>query len=199
VHRLVQAVTRHRLNPQERAEWAAHAVTLVQAAWPDESWLPAMWPYCGQLLPHALTAADHAEELGTARKAIGALLNKVGMYLWGRAELRTARATLERALAVEESAYGPDHPGVAGTLGNLSIVLAGLEELPQARSHLERVLAILEAAYGPDHLEVARTLSNLGAVHYRLEELPQARARWERALAIEESAYGPDHPEVARR
>jgi tetratricopeptide (TPR) repeat protein len=198
VHRLVQAVTRHHLEPQERKELAARAVTLVQAAWPAESWVPATWPHCGQLLPHALVAAEHAEELGTAKKKTAALLNSVGVYLWGRAELSAARVTLERALAITEAVYGPDHPEVAQTLGNLGVVLAGLEELPQARAMIERVLAILEAAYGPDHLQVARTLVNLGGIHYKLDELPQARARYERALAIEEPAYGPDHPEVAQ-
>jgi tetratricopeptide (TPR) repeat protein len=198
VHRLVQAVTRHRLTPEEQMGWAAPVVKLVLTGWPGESWLPAAWSWCGQLLPHALAAATHAKELATARESTGALLNEVGQYLAGREELVAARATLESALAIEEAAYGPDHPRVAVTLGNLGIVLRRLGQLPQARAHHERALAIEEAAYGPDHPEVAATLSNLGVVLRELGELPQARARLERALAIEEAAYGPDHPEVAR-
>jgi tetratricopeptide (TPR) repeat protein len=197
VHRLVQAVMRHRLDRDARAEWAARAVELVWAGWPDQSWLPAAWPGCGQLLPHALAAAEHAEELPVARGWTASLLDRVGMYLFGRAELTTARAILERALAIFEAAYGPDHPDVATIVGSLGIVLGELGELPLARAQLERALAIREEFQGPDHPQVATTLSNLGNVLRELGELPEARAHNERALAIKETAYGPDHPEVA--
>jgi Tfp pilus assembly protein PilF len=197
VHRLVQAVTRRRLDPRERAAWVARAVTLSLTAWPEESWLPPAWPWCGQLLPHALAAAEHAEQLGTARESTGALLNQVGLYLAGRAELPAARTTLERALAIKEAAHEPDHPQVAVTLDNLGLVLAELGELAAARARLERALAIRELAYGSHHPQLARTLTNLGNVLAELGKLPQAHAHHERALAIFETAHGPDHPQVA--
>jgi tetratricopeptide (TPR) repeat protein len=198
VHRLVQAVTRRRLGHKERAAWAARAVTLSLAAWPEESWLPAAWPWGGRLLPHALAAAEHAEQLATARESTGALLNQVGLYRAGRAELPAARVTLQRALAIKEAAYESDHPQVAVTLDNLGVVLGGLGELPAARARLERALAIRKLAYGPQHPQLARTLGNLGNVLVELGKLPQAHAHHERALAIFEAAYGPDHPLVAR-
>jgi tetratricopeptide (TPR) repeat protein len=197
VHRLLQAVTRNRLDPAEQSEWAARAVTLVWAAWPADPWLPATWPRCGRLLPHALAAAAKAEEVVAAQEATGALLNLVGLYLWGRAELEAARATLERALKIFEAAYGPDHLHVATTLSNLCMVLSKLGELREARARLERVLAIRGAAQGPDHPDVAAALLVLGGVLTELGELPQARVSLERALAIFEAAYGPDHLNVA--
>ena len=71
---------------------------------------------------------------------------------------------LERALAIAEAAYGPDHPQVAVTLNNLGNVQEELDELPAARTILERALAIAEAAYGPDHPQVAIPRTNLGIV-----------------------------------
>jgi tetratricopeptide (TPR) repeat protein len=197
VHRLVQAVARHDLDLKEREAWAGRVVQLVWAAWPAEPDLPAAWPRCGQLLPHALAAAEHAEEVTATREATGALLNQVGLYLSSRAELPAAQATLQQALAIEEAALGANHPQVAVTLDNLGIVLRQLGELTEARAPLERALAIKEVAYGPDHPQVARTLDNLGNVLRDLGELSQARTHHERALAIEETVYGPDHPEVA--
>jgi Tfp pilus assembly protein PilF len=197
MHRLVQAVTRHRLDPDERAAWSGRAVALVQDGWPYEPWLPAAWPRCAQLLPHALTATAHAEKLATARVSTGALLNDAGVYLAGRAEFRAARVTLQRALAIKETAYSPNHPAVASTLDNLGIVLQQIGELPQARACHERSLAIKETAYGPDDLQVAGTLGNLGLVLRRLGKLVEARARLEQALAIFEAVYRPDHPSVA--
>jgi tetratricopeptide (TPR) repeat protein len=196
-HRLVQAVVRQRLSRAEWAAWVTCAVKLILAAWPTEAQLPAAWPRCGRLLPHALAAAEHAEDVATAAESTGMLLNEVGKYLGGRAEWMAARSTFERALSILEAAYGPDHPEVARTLDRLGIVHAHLEELPKARDCQERALAILEAAYGPDHPEVARTLDNLGNIYHRLGDLAKARDYEERALAILEATYGPDHPEVA--
>ena len=37
-------------------------------------------------------------------------------------ELEAARVTQQRALAINQAVYGPEHPAVANTLGNLGIV-----------------------------------------------------------------------------
>jgi tetratricopeptide (TPR) repeat protein len=188
VHRLVQAVVRNHLAQQERDAGAELAVSLLAEAFPTQLHEPATWPRCAQLLPHVLAAADHATSNPATAAAAGNLLNWALEYLSRRAELRAARAAGERALAIFEVAYGPDHPEIARTLGNLGIVLEQLGELGVARAALERVLAIFEAAYGPDHPSIALTLTNLGNVLRRLGELDAARAAQERALAIQEAA-----------
>ena len=115
------------------------------------------------------------------------------------AQLTSARATLERALAIKEAAYAPDHPEVAKTLAWLGETQGRLGDHPAARATLERALAINEAAYGPDGPEVAEILLSLGKVQGSSSpaDLLAARTTLERALAINEAAYGPDHPQVA--
>jgi len=49
---------------------------------------------------------------------------------------------LERALAIREAAYGPDHPEVARTLGNLGGVLRQLGALSEAQACEQRAQAI---------------------------------------------------------
>ncbi len=84
-------------------------------------------------------------------KAAGRLLNQVGLYLGVRAEFAAARKAYERALAIDEAAYGPDHPEVAIRVNNLGSVLRDLGDLAGARAHYERALAIDEARpMGPD-------------------------------------------------
>ena len=61
---------------------------------------------------------------------------------------------LERALAIKERAYGPDHVKLAITLWNLAEVHENLGDTVKQREILERALAINEA-YGPDHSETA--------------------------------------------
>lgn len=52
---------------------------------------------------------------------------------------------LERALAIEEATYGPDHPAVAERLDALAAILRDLGKPEQARPLLERALAIYKA------------------------------------------------------
>jgi len=197
VHRLVQAVVRDSLETEQASEWAGRAVRLVLAALPEDPEDPGGWPWCAALLAHAQTAAGNARACHATPKAIAALLNRVGIYLRSRAELAAARAILDQALAIRESAYGPDHPHVASTLTDLGAVLRGLGDLADARKHLERALTIREAAYGPHHPHVASTLNCLGSVLAELGEWADARKHLERALTIREAAYGPHHPHVA--
>jgi len=149
------------------------------------------------LLPHVRLVAEGAEEEGLEDTA--SLWNSLGYHLNRVADLAGARAACERALAIAERAFGPDHPKVATDVNNLGSVLQALGDLAGARAACERALAIDERAFGPDHPEVAIRVNNLGRVLQDLGDLAGARAAFERALAIDERAFGPDHPKVAIR
>jgi len=197
VHRLLQAVTRDRLsNDAAKKGWTAVAVRLVQAAFAFDQNDLATWALCGVVLPHALAAVGHGEDLDETAQT-SHLLNEVGVYLWRRAQYGQAKSVLERALRIDEAAYGPDHPKVAIRVNNLGSVLRALGDLEGARAHFERALRIDEAAYGPDHPNVAIRVNNLGNVLRDLGDLEGARAHYDRALGIMEKAYGPQHPNVA--
>ena len=50
----------------------------------------------------------------------------------------------ERALAIDEAAYGDDHPAVAIRLNNLALILQNLGQPEAARVLQERALAITQ-------------------------------------------------------
>jgi len=197
VHRLVQAVTRDRLDGDELKKWAEAAVRIVDEAFPFYSNDVGNWPMCSRLLPHALAAAEHAEALNVASDSTGRLLNQTGVYLKGRAQFAEAKKMYERALAIGEAAYGPDHPTVASIVNNLGLVLQALGDMEGAKKMYERALAIGEATYGPDHPQVAIYVNNLGLVLIALGDMEGAKKMHKRALAIYEATYSPDHPQVA--
>ena len=58
VHRLVQAITRAQLPADEADWWGQAAAALVEAAVPADARLPAAWPVCAVLLPHARAVLD---------------------------------------------------------------------------------------------------------------------------------------------
>ena len=147
------------------------------------------------LRPHAVAVAATAQAVEL--ESAGALWNNLGYHLNMVADYGGARAAYERALAIDEAVFGPDHPKVAIRVNNLGMVLQDLGELGEARAAFERALAIDEAAFGPDHPDVAIDVNNLGSVLQDLGELQEARAAHERALAIFERVLGPEHPNVA--
>jgi tetratricopeptide (TPR) repeat protein len=197
VHRLVQLVVRERMSGPERRAWTGRVVKAVRAAFPADSGDISSWDQCARLLPHALAASTHpgAAE-GDAAEATSWLLDRAATYLRGQGRFSQARERFERALAIAEAAYGPDHPEVGTRLNNLAMVLRDLGDLAGAKERFERAQAIAEAAYGSDHPAVGTLLNNLATVLRDLGDLAGAKERFERALSIAEAAYGPDHPEV---
>ena len=192
-------------GPGLRWDSLAVALRVLRADAPGaDHGVPQDWPRWAVLLPHVLAATGHADHAsrrpGPAMMADAAwLLDRAGAYLQVHARLTDARLLLERALAIDEAAYGPDHPAVATALNNLALILRDLGQPEAARPLQERALAIDEAAYGPDHPDVATDLNNLATILRDLGQPEGARPLQERALAITEAAYGPDHPTVATR
>jgi tetratricopeptide (TPR) repeat protein len=197
LHRLVQLVTRDRLDASGKKLWSAAAVLVVDDAFDYQRDNMRTWQECLPLLPHAQSVADHAEQLGVLLPITSLLLNKIGSYLQKLAELQEAKRCFERALAIDEKEYGLENTIVARDVNNLGGVLHDLGYLPEAKRCYERALAIDEDAHGPEHPSVAIDINNLGSVIRRMGYLPEAKKCIERALAIDEKTYGLNHLSVA--
>ena len=102
----------------------------------------------------------------------------------------------ERALAIQERAYGRDHPEVAITLNNLGIAYGNLGDHAKARDALECALPFMEREHGNDSTQVAGQMTNLGAAYSELGDYAKARDVLEAALPIVERAYGSESKEV---
>jgi len=199
IHRLVQAVMQHRLAREEREAWLGASAKVINRAFPFDSDEPQHWPQCERLSPHAAQVAAHSEEAQLSLERASLLLNQLGQYAQGRAELQRARSYYERALAISEKVYGPDHPNVAIRANNIGQILKDQGDLAGALEWTRRALAIDEKVYGPDHPKVAIFANNIGQILKDQGDLAGAQEWAQRALAIDEKAYGPDHPTVAIR
>ena len=198
IHRLVQAVIRLTMNDAAFKQWAGVAVHVVSTSYPNDGYDVRTWPICEPLLPHASTALSHADAVQFTSPETARLLNEMGVYLYARAEYAQAKRMLERALAIDEAAFGPNHPKVALQLNNLGLVLKVQGDLTGAKALYERALAIDEAAYGPNHPEVATDLDNLGRVLIEQGDLASAKTLYEQALRIFRGFLGDDHPSTKR-
>ena len=79
-------------------------------------------------------------------------------------DLDGAGKAYQRALAIDEKAFGPDHPNVAIRVNNLGMVLKDLGDLDGARKAYQRALAIFEMVLGADHPNAQTVRSNLAAL-----------------------------------
>ena len=111
---------------------------------------------------------------------------------WGEAE-----DLHRKALALQESRLGPDHPDVALSLNSIALLMMDRGELEAAAPLLERALAIFERTLGPESAEAATALDNLGNVRRAQQKYPEAEPLLLRALAVRRITLGPDHPDTA--
>lgn len=198
LHRLVQAVTRDRMDEAEARWWMATAVTLLAAAWPFQDHDLATWEPSQRLLPHLLAVTERALKYQIKTEKTAYLCHQIGAYLHLQGDLSGAKPCYERALTDRKAILGDDHPDTAQTLNKLGHLLWNTGDLEQARNYLERALAIREAAFGPDRPEVADSLDLLGDLKSEQGDDAAARPYLERALAIREKALGPDHPDTGQ-
>lgn len=203
VHPLVQALVLRHLDEESKKSWIEATLVAMGEAFPIYMENIFTWPECARLLPHVLTALEHAEEEEEKEKAgseaASTLLNQVGLYLHRRSYFAGAKEVLERLLTLDEKTYGQDHPEVATDLNNLGSLLRVMGDLDGAKAMLERALAIEEAAEETDSLKIAIRANNLGTVLRVMGDLEGAKAMFQRALALDEAAYGPNHLKTAIR
>ncbi len=125
------------------------------------------------------------------------LLIELGYHLNMVADFAGAMAAHQRAIAIAERIFGPEHPNVAAAIDYLGRVLSDMGDLRGAKAAYERALRIGERALGSEHPNVAGIINNLGLVLKDLGELAGAKAAFERALEFAEVSFGPDDPKVA--
>jgi len=109
-------------------------------------------------------------------------------------EFQEARALLERACAVAESAFGPESLELSRLLSVRGILLWRLDALGEARPDLERAVRIQERLLG-NHPELALTINRLAILEWAEGEYVAARALYERQLEIQRMTLRPDHPD----
>jgi tetratricopeptide (TPR) repeat protein len=91
---------------------------------------------------------------------------------------------MRRALAIDETSLGLDHPEVARELNNLAGLLRITNRQAEAEPLVRRALAIDEKSLGLGHPTVALRLHNLAQVLQDSNRLIEAEPPMRRALAI---------------
>lgn len=197
LHRLVAALSRDRLQPEDRRTWATAALRLAASAFEFDGDDAHTWHRCAPVLPHVLAATAVTEAAEIEPAATACLLDDAGQYLLKLAQFAQARPLFERALGLQRMIYGPNHPSVAAVANNLGRTLTRLGRLSEAREHFETALAIDNATYGSSDPHVAAVANNYGRCLHAAGEVVDARRQFERALSVYTNHYGDEHFKTA--
>jgi CHAT domain-containing protein/Tfp pilus assembly protein PilF len=132
-------------------------------------------------LKREIEQAGSTEPLHAARLRLAA-----ATLLQASAESQAARALLEPAIPLFESARNPDALAVAER--ELGVIEDDLGEYESAEKHLQRALALFTRDDVPRHVEVGHTLHMLGTVASDRGRYDEAEQMFSRALVAADAA-----------
>ena len=145
-----------------------------------------------------LAAAKHIETISPDDPRLANTLNDLGVLYGIQNRDIEAEALFKRALAINEKAFGRQHPTVVLAWQNLSVIYASQNKFSEAHKAARESLEIslqLFGAYNPRIGSICRTLATVYALQGKYEE---AERFAERSIAILESTLGERHPETAQ-
>ncbi|MEZ4450250.1 MAG: serine/threonine-protein kinase [Nannocystaceae bacterium] len=177
------------LGADELASDAAARLTFVVGYRLAEPTTGRMW---ARLADMALARLDVGE--ADYRRAV--IANGRGVIELASGEDAEAERELREVLRIAEAHYGPEHPSVAGALGNIGTMLWARGAYDEALALHRRSLEIRISVLGAEHPDVATDLNNIGANLQALGRVEEAVAIHERALKIRLESFGPESNEV---
>ncbi|MEN8260042.1 MAG: tetratricopeptide repeat protein [Pseudomonadota bacterium] len=204
VHRVVQEILRTRqqsLTESAATEWLTLALRILDQAQPSGSPQDVRtWPRWEPLSAHAAFATEEAD-----RRQIGEptsrLMNALGQLLNAKALYSEAELLFRRALAIDEQAYGPEHPTVAIRLDNLAALLQATNRPAEAEPLYRRMAAILlrfQQRTGHEHPNMQTALENYLCLLTAMD-VSQDEIEGQVLSAMQtKGSLGPINPEVER-
>ncbi|MBA2766216.1 MAG: tetratricopeptide repeat protein [Solirubrobacterales bacterium] len=196
IHRLLQKVIRDELSQANAQQPYARAMQAVIDVFPADSELPARWPLCEQLLPHALALADTPHET----KHAVALAELLGYGSW---YLICAEPGRRRAVPIAELTHeharrllGAQHHDTLNAGERVALAYRAAGRTAEAIAIHEPLLADSERLLGAEHPNTLSTRNNLALAYQEAGRTAEAIAIHEPLLADRERLLGAEHPDT---
>jgi hypothetical protein len=199
VHRLVQKVVRDAVESNDDYSGAQAALAAVGKVFPFDVELPATWPACEQLVPHALALASRWRPSWREAKTLVQILNRATDYLYygsGGGERAIAGAIV--ALELAERILGAEHPDTLMARENLASAYHSAGRTAEAIPIKEQVVADRERILGAEHPDTLRARGNLAVSYRSAGRTAEAIAIEEQVVADRERILGAEHPDTLR-
>jgi hypothetical protein len=186
VHRLVQAMTRAQLSADQAAQWQHAAVVLTEIAVPADAQLPATWPVCAVLQPHARTVLD------LTSSGMGRIARYLG-YSGGYLAARDLFQLIADAHATSDDS-GPEHPRTLNTRASLARWTGEAGHAAGARDQFAALLPTTERVLGVEHPQTLIARASFASWTGEAGDAAGARDQFAALLPIRERVQGAEHP-----
>jgi len=186
VHRLVQAVTLGQASGTGADPWRRAARVLTEASIPADVRLPATWPVCAVLLPHAQAVLPLT---GTGICQIAHYLGHGGSHAAARDLWRQIAEARE-----QDCAYGAEHPDTLTARADLAHWTGRAGDPARARDLFAELIPRREQVLGPEHPDTLRALHDLAEWTGKAGDPAMARDMFAELLPVREHVLGAEHP-----
>ena len=135
----------------------------------------------------ATSFADRPGVEASIRQALG----QTYMYL---GEYAAALRQTERALFLNRTRLGPDHPQTLNSMSDLGGIYLAIGRVQEALALVEETLKSMKTKLGPDRPETLTLMNNLASAYQSAGRLREALPLFEETLKLQKAKLGPDHP-----
>jgi tetratricopeptide (TPR) repeat protein len=187
VHRLIQALLRDEISPEEQQRMRDEVHTLLSGYAPSDPYDPTNWPRFSGLLGHVVPARVGESPMPPARRFTLDILR----YLNATGDSKSARSLAETFLPLWTEQSGAEHPDVLELRVELANILRDLAMYDESAELNAQALAVSERVMGPDDPLTMRFIRGECADLRALGEFQRARDRDEHLLRLSEARYGP--------
>ncbi|GER91848.1 tetratricopeptide repeat protein [Dictyobacter vulcani] len=197
IHRLVQTTLKAGLEESVRQRWAMHVFEMVNQAFPTDQTSMEVWPWCEQLLPHALFLIRQSDEETCAPATRYALLTKTASYLAQREQYAKAETLYQQALLLLEQTPEALDVDVATLLNDIADIKRKQGNYAEAEMHYQRASELYQQMPPSDSVQATRPLCGLACLLTEFGRYEEAEQLFRRILHEREQALGSEHIDLA--
>jgi hypothetical protein len=188
VHRLVQAITLAQVLRDVAGQWEQAAAVLVEAAIPADPRLPAAWPVCALMLPHARAVLD----------LTSGGMHEIALYLGWSGSYPAARDLFQLITdaRADDERYDLEDPSTLTARHELARWTGMAGDAARARDQLAALLPMRERVSGPEQNSTLTARNDLAGWTGVAGDAAGARDQFAALLPIRERVSGPEHRET---
>jgi tetratricopeptide (TPR) repeat protein len=196
IHRLVQALVRNELTPDEQADYRHEAHLILAAGAPPSPADNRVWPRYRELLPHVTAEATQLARCQAAEGRAFAL--NVVRYLFLSGDFESCQSFAERFIAQWTADSGQDHPTVLDAQRHLGSALRQLGQYSKSYEITRQTLSRSRDLLTEENALTLALRNSFGADLRARGEFRQALTHDEESRAIHEKIFGPTDPQTLR-
>ena len=194
VHRLVQAILRDQLTPEQQAAYRATVHQLMYAADPGDPDERENWERLDEISNHVFGSELISSDTDDGRQVVLDLIR----YRYERGDYQSCRELGEATVTSWEEKLGPDHVHTLVAVRELANAWRALGLTTESREATGDTLERMRRVLPPDHGHTLITANCYGADLRNLGDYPAARALDEEILPKHRQAFGEDHKQTLR-